>query len=61
VGYSSVDECKNAIGCYFLERNQHFKENPKRAGKKNWGKKREKAAFCASNNCKDPMYMIFFL
>jgi transposase len=54
--YSSVDECKNAIDRYFHDRNQHFEENPKRAGNKIWGKEREKAAFSESNNCKDPMY-----
>ena len=54
--YSSVDECKNAIDRYFEERNQDFKENPKKAGKKIWGKERVKAVFDESNNCKDPMY-----
>ena len=54
--YPSVNECKNAIDLHFHNRNQHFKENPKRAGKKIWGKEREKAVFCESNNCKDPMY-----
>lgn len=54
--YSSVEECKNAIDLYFHDRNQHFEENPKRAGNKIWGKERVKAAFSESNNCKDPMY-----
>ena len=54
--YASVDECIKAIDRYFHDRNKHFKENPKRAGKKIWGKEREKAVFCESNNCKDPMY-----
>ena len=36
--YQSVDECKNAIDRYFLERNEHFIKNPKRAGNKIWGK-----------------------
>ncbi len=54
--YQSVEECKLAIDRYFEERNQHFKSNPKRAGKKIWGKEREKAVFSESNNCKDPMY-----
>ena len=55
--YSSVDEAMMAIDRYFSERNQHFKENPKRAGKKIWGQERTKAEFNASNNCKDPRYM----
>jgi transposase len=54
--YQSVGECKVAINRYFEERNQHFKKNPKRAGKKIWGKEREKAVFSESNNCKDPLY-----
>ena len=54
--YQSVEECKLAIDRYFEERNQHLKRNPKRAGKKIWGKEREKAVFSESNNCKDPMY-----
>jgi len=55
--YTSVEECMNAIDQYFLERNQTFKENPKRAGNKIWGKEITKAAFSDSNNCKDPNYM----
>jgi hypothetical protein len=54
--YQSVDECKEAIDRYFLERNQYFKKNPKRAGKKIWGKERTTATFSKSNNCKDPQY-----
>lgn len=55
--YNSVDECMNAIDLYFLERNRTFRENPKRAGNKIWGKEITKATFCESNNCKDPKYM----
>lgn len=54
--YESVDASKNAIDLYFQERNQHFKENPKRAGNKIWGKERVIAEFNESNNCKDPRY-----
>jgi transposase len=54
--YESVDKCKAAIDLYFLERNQQFKENPKRAGNKIWGKEREFPIFKGSNNCKDPYY-----
>jgi hypothetical protein len=52
--YESVEACKKAIDRHFEERNQHFAKNPKRAGKKIWGKEVTKAAFSESNNCKDP-------
>lgn len=55
--YSSVDEAITAIDRDFAERNQHFKENPKRAGNKIWGQERTKSEFSESNNCKDPRYM----
>ena len=54
--YQSVDECKLAIDRYFSERNKAFLENPKRAGKKIWGKEVVKPIFKESNNCKDPKY-----
>lgn len=54
--YQSIDECKLAIDIYFLERNQAFLENPKRAGKKIWGAEIVKAIFKDSNNCKAPNY-----
>ncbi len=54
--YPSVEDCKRAVDRYFTERNQHFKENPKRAGNKIWGKEITKAEFSESNNCKDPRY-----
>ena len=38
--YSSVDECKNAIDRYFLERNNEFIANPERAGKRYGVKKK---------------------
>lgn len=55
--YESVEECMNAIDQYFFERNQNFKDKPKRAGNKIWGKELTKAKFSESNNCKDPNYM----
>jgi transposase len=55
--YNSVEECMKAIDRYFQERNRNFKENPKRAGNKIWGKEITKATFSESNNCKDPVYM----
>jgi hypothetical protein len=54
--YQSVEEAMQAIDRYFAERNQYFKENPKRAGNKIWGQERVVTAFSASNNCKDPAY-----
>ena len=38
--YGSVDEAKAAIDRYFDERNRHFREHPRRAGNKIWGKER---------------------
>ena len=54
--YGSVDEGKTAIDAYFAERNQHFKDNPKRAGNKIWGAERTAPVFSGTNNCKDPRY-----
>jgi hypothetical protein len=54
--YTSIEECKTSIDRYFLERNQFFLENPKRAGNKIWGKEITKVEFNESNNCKDPRY-----
>jgi transposase len=34
--YKSEDEMKMAISRHFVERNGHFRDNPKRAGKKIW-------------------------
>lgn len=54
--YASVEECKNSIDLYLAERNQVFKDNPKRAGNKIWGKERVPSVFNPCNNCKDPNY-----
>jgi hypothetical protein len=54
--YASVDETREAIDRYFAERNNHFKKNPKRAGKKIWGCERVPAAFNERQNCKDPRW-----
>ena len=35
--YQSVEECKSAMDRYIADRNQHFKDNPRRAGKQIWG------------------------
>ena len=54
--YPSVDAATEAIDRYFSDRNQHFIEHPKRAGKKIWRKERTDASFDPGNNCKDPEY-----
>jgi DDE superfamily endonuclease len=54
--YKSVDEAKLAIDRYLAARNEHFREHPRRAGKKIWGKECEPATFSEANNCKDPRY-----
>jgi transposase len=54
--YQSVDACKSAIDRYFAERNRAFLEQPRRAGKKIWGKERVEAVFREENNCKDPRW-----
>jgi transposase len=54
--YGGVDEAKTAIDRYFDERNRHFREHPRRAGNKIWGKERVPPEFSEGNNCKDPRY-----
>jgi transposase len=54
--YITADHAKAAIDRYFFERNEHFKQHPRRAGDKIWGKERAPAVFSESNNCKDPRY-----
>lgn len=54
--YPSVKAATEAIDRYFSERNRHYADNPKRAGKKIWGQERTSVKFAVSNNCKDPAY-----
>jgi hypothetical protein len=54
--YQTFDDAKTAINRYFEERNAHFRQHPRRAGKKIWGKERAPATFSEANNCKDPRY-----
>jgi hypothetical protein len=54
--YQSIEELKNAVDRYFLERNLRYAQNPKRAGNTIWGRERVKPIFKDSNNCKDPRY-----
>lgn len=54
--YSSTEDAIRAIDRYFLDRNGHFRDNPKKAGRKIWGKERVPAEFSAAHNCKDPAF-----
>jgi hypothetical protein len=54
--YPSDAEAKEAVDLYFSERNAHFRANPRRAGKKIWGKERVWPEFAEGNNCKDPRW-----
>jgi transposase len=54
--YQSVEEAMAAIDRYFLERNDFFEKNPKRAGNKIWGQELVPCEFSESNNCKDPKW-----
>lgn len=54
--YQSVEVAMQAIDRYFKERNEAFRENPRRAGKKIWGHERVAPVFTESNNCKDPRW-----
>jgi len=50
--YRDVDECKKAIDRYILDRNEHFLNNPNRAGKYLWGFEKVRPVFDEANNCK---------
>jgi transposase len=54
--YQSVKEAQGAIDRYFTDRNEHYRLNPKKAGKKIWGLERTSVVFSGSNNCKDPAF-----
>jgi hypothetical protein len=51
-----ADEAKAAIDGYFHQRNEQFRQKPRRAGRKIWGQERERSSFSDGNNCKDPQY-----
>jgi transposase len=51
--YGSVEECQAALDLYFSERNEHFRINPVRAGKKIWGKEIVPPVFDENQNCKE--------
>jgi transposase len=54
--FKSVDEAKAAIDRYFADRNERFRQHPRRAGKKIWGSELVPATFSDAHNCKDPRY-----
>jgi len=54
--YGSVEDAKKAVDVYFQERNEHFRVNPKKAGRKIWGEELVPSAFSESQNCKDPRW-----
>lgn len=51
--YHSVEEAISAIDRHFQERNEHFRNHPKKAGKKIWGNEPSTSEFTEWNNCKD--------
>jgi transposase-like protein/transposase len=55
--YQSVAEAVAAIDRHFAERNQEFKDQPKRAGGKIWGDEIVVPKFSEANNCKAQRYM----
>ncbi|GAB3909997.1 IS630 family transposase [Mucilaginibacter boryungensis] len=52
--YQSMDECRQAIDLHFKARNQHFKDNPKRAGQKIWGKEIVAPQFSETHHTRKP-------
>ncbi|MCR8560159.1 IS630 family transposase [Mucilaginibacter sp. BJC16-A38] len=50
--YENSAACQLAIDRYFLERNRHFMENPKRAGDKIWGKEIVRPVFTDTQHCR---------
>ena len=54
--YECIEAAMAAINRHFAERNEHFRQHPKRAGKKIWGKELVPAVFDESQNCKNPRW-----
>ena len=54
--YPSADAAMAEIDRHFAERNRHYQDNPKRAGKELLGKERTTSRYSADNNCKGPAY-----
>ena len=55
--YESVSAAQSAIDRYFRDRNEHFRNNPKRAGNKIWGKEVVPSKFSEAHNCKNARVM----
>jgi transposase len=55
--YESKKAAKVAIDRYFKERNENFKKNPKKAGKKIWRNELVIPVFNESNICKDKRWL----
>jgi hypothetical protein len=51
--YTCINECKEAISLHFNNRNADFKANPKRAGRKIWGKEIVKARFSETHHTRN--------
>jgi hypothetical protein len=56
--YDSLEECWTGIDRYFKERNQCDIENPKKAGKKIWGKEIVIPELNEANNCKTRLRLV---
>ncbi|CAO4145179.1 IS630 family transposase [Methylorubrum extorquens] len=54
--YAPVECAKAAIDRHFRERNDYFRQNSKRAGKKIWGQERVPSIFSEGANCKAAEY-----
>ena len=54
--YKSKEDAMAAIDRHLSERNEYFRQHPKRAGNKIWGKERVPPQFDESQNCKDPQW-----
>jgi hypothetical protein len=52
--YHSGKESQGAIDRYFTYRNEHYRLNPKKAGKRIWGLERISVMFSGNKNCQDP-------
>ncbi|WPU98397.1 IS630 family transposase [Mucilaginibacter sp. cycad4] len=51
--YDSLEDCQAAIDRHFSERNEHFKNHPRRAGNKIWGKEPVAPKFCETHKCRN--------
>jgi transposase len=54
--YASLQEAQAAVARYFEERNRYFRDHPKVAGKRIWGKEQTASKFSESHNCKDKRF-----